>query len=334
MGHHTPLPPRALVLRAAVDAAVMAPSTHNSQPWRFRIVGDTLEVLADPQRRLQVIDPARRQQIISCGAALYNARVAVRAMGFTDEVTVMLADGEHPELLATLHLGAPRAPSDLDRAQMTAISRRHTNRRAFLPRPLPAVITDELIDAAGREGVRMVRLDPAQKRALGQTVDEADRQQYADPAFRAELARWLIGGLSLRRDGIPFAEKEYGSALPFAAVRALRSPELGDDLGALEHVLVDSAPAVAVLGTATDDPADWLRCGEALQVVLLRATTYELSAAFLNQALEVPALRDRVAALVPEIGFPQMILRLGVTEDAVERVAPRRAVDDVLEVVA
>ncbi len=319
------------VLRAAVDAAVRAPSSYNSQPWRFRIDGSMLEVFADRTRHLRVIDAERRQQIQSCGCALYNARVAVRAMGYSDVVTAMLADGVHPDLIATLHLGEPHIASDLDHELFAAVRKRHTNRRAFLARPIGSVVTDGLIAAAADEGVAMARLVPTQKRALAHVIDEADRLQYGDPAFRAELAHWLAPTGSRRRDGIPFVEKEYGSVLPFTVTRALRSPGLGDEVGKLEEELVNGAPVVLVIGTRSDEPTEWLACGQALEAVLLLATTHGMSAAFLNQVLELPDQRGRVAELVPEVGYPQMVLRLGYPEHEVEHAAPRRSIDDVLE---
>jgi len=131
------------VLHAAVEAAVMAPSSHNTQPWRFRISGSLLDVLLDPTRHLGVIDSDGRQQIQSCGCALYNARVAVRAMGYVDDVTTMLTDAEEPGHLATLHVGEPHVTTELEHALMAAIPRRHTNRRGFLARPVGSVITYE-----------------------------------------------------------------------------------------------------------------------------------------------------------------------------------------------
>ncbi|MDQ3365823.1 MAG: nitroreductase family protein [Myxococcota bacterium] len=322
------------VLRAAVEAAIQAPSSHNSQPWRFRIVDHVLELFADPDRHLRVIDGERRQQIVSCGCALYNARVAVRALGFVDEVTVMLAEPEHPDLLATLHLGAPHISTDADLALMAAIARRRTNRRAFGARPVAAQISDRLIAAAAAEGVTLVRLVPDEKRQVGALINQADRLQYGDPAFRTEIAHWLTSTVSLRRDGIPFSEKEYGAGatLPFSVMRALRSPDLGGEFGTLEQELVAGAPVVVVLGTRTDDPTDWLACGQALEAVLLLATSLGLSAAFLNQVIEVPALRGQLAALLPAVGAPQLVLRIGIPEEVVHHASPRRRIEDVLQI--
>jgi hypothetical protein len=323
--------PASDVLRDAVAAAVMAPSSHNTQPWRFHIAGDTLDVFADPGRRLYAIDPESRQQVQSCGCALYNARVAVRAMGYEDEVTVMLVDGDQPHHLATLHLGALHIPDDLDHMRIEAIGNRHTNRRAFVRAPVPPEDVEALIAEAACEGATFARLDPDQKTALAHLIDEADRVHLANRGYRAELERWIATPGSLRRDGIPFVEKEYGSHLPFTVHRAVEAADFARTFGALEEQLVADAPIVAVLGTPSDDPAGWLASGQALEAVLLRATALGLSAAFLDQVLEIPELRSRVASLVPGVGYPQMVVRIGLAAEPIRRAAPRRSVADVLD---
>jgi nitroreductase len=320
-----------LVLRNAVAAAVMAPSSHNTQPWRFKISGHSLELYADARRQLAVIDRDCRQLVESCGCALMNARVAIRAMGFEDEVTIMLVDRDLPLHLASVRVGNARSPDDEDRRLMSAIGRRGTNRRTFLARPVAATFTDKLATVAQHEGASLVRLDPDQKAALAALVEVADFQQFANPKFRDELRSWLAPPGSLRRDGIPFEEKEYGSSRRFAFARTMRSPMLGDLFATLEESLVRGSPAVVVLGTSTDDPAAWLQCGQALEAVLLHATAHGYSASFLNQVLEIPDLRDRVAELVPGVGHPQMILRIGVPAEPIERLSPRRDVAEVLE---
>jgi hypothetical protein len=318
------------ILRDAVAAAVMAPSSHNTQPWRFRISGDALDLFADQTRHLRVIDPERRQQVQSCGCALYNARVAVRSLGFRDEVTVMLVDGEHPDHLATLRLHGMNVTSHDDQARMQALALRHTNRRAFLPRPVAAMHTDAMAADAELEGATLARILPDQKLAIAHLIDHADRLQLDDPAFRDELGRWLAPSGSMRRDGIPFAEKEYGSAWPLAKLRALRSPQLASAFAQLEEERTLESPAIVVIGTAKDEATDWLACGQALEAVLLRATMLGLAASFLNQVLEIPELRRRVAEIVPEVGYPQMVLRIGVPAEPIRHPAPRRRLDDVI----
>lgn len=323
-----------VVLTNAAAAAILAPSTHNTQPWKLRILHSVLELHADQTRHLAVIDGERRQLVQSCGCALFNARVAVRAMGFRDEVTVTAGNALDQDLLATLHLGPPAITRDVDHELVRAIAVRRTNRRTFQARPVSADAGARLIDAAAGEGAWMVRLDPDEKYALGRIVDEADQTQFGDPGFRAELARWLRPYGSLRRDGIPFVEKEFGSALPFSVMRALRSPNLPATFGAIEESRIDSAPFVAVIGTYNDGPIDWLAAGQALEAVLLHAASLGMSAAFLNQALEVPGLRARVGELVGSAGYPHMVLRIGYPSAPVAHPAPRRALDDVLEIVA
>jgi hypothetical protein len=242
----------------------------------------------------------------------------------------MFADNSIREHVASIHLGSVRVPSDLDRKLMGAIGCRATNRRSFLARPIALADTDHFAAAALQEGATMVRLAPDQKASLAAMVERADRLQLEDPKYREELTQWLAPSGSFRRDGIPFVEKEYGSAKPFALTRAMRSPELGEVFGLLEQHLVAGSPAVIVLGTRDDDPTSWLACGQALEAILLHATARGFAAAFLNQVLEIPALRSRIAELVPEVGVPQMVLRLGVPAEPVERRAPRRNVADVL----
>ena len=90
-------------LRRAAVRATLAPSVHNTQPWRFRLAPDALEIYLDGSRRLQVLDPFGRQQMISCGCALFNARVSLAASGVDVEVE-RFPDPLRPDLLARVRI--------------------------------------------------------------------------------------------------------------------------------------------------------------------------------------------------------------------------------------
>jgi hypothetical protein len=64
--------------RFAIRYAILAPSSHNTQPWRFVIIGSELLVCADRTRSLPNMDPFDRELIISRGAALNAGRMSVR----------------------------------------------------------------------------------------------------------------------------------------------------------------------------------------------------------------------------------------------------------------
>jgi nitroreductase len=325
-----PLPARVReILRGAAACASQAPSSHNTQPWRFRLRDDKLELRLDRSRQLGVIDPDARQLTISVGCALFNARLAIRNAGYLEAVEPFPDPRDH-DLAARLGLGLVRSPIDDDRALLAAVPRRATNRRPFHDRPVSQAIADELARVARRERATMHRLVPDDKARLAELVAAADRAQYADPAFRDELTRWLVGAGTLRKDGIPFAEKEYGSSLPFTVARRLRTLDLGEKFGELEQALIEGSPLVVVMSTQRDEPIDWLDAGQALQAVLLRATLHELSAAFLGQVLEEPDLRDEIQHLLGVTASPQVVLRLGFA-DPVARLAPRRELDDMLD---
>ncbi|MCB9559090.1 MAG: hypothetical protein H6709_22320 [Kofleriaceae bacterium] len=324
VAHDTPLPE---LLRTLVRYAILAPSTHNTQPWRFRVTGDAIEVWSDPGRILPRIDPTHRQLLMSCGAALFNLRIALRRHGHADDVD-LLPSATHPDLLAVLRSRGPITPTERDEALFAAIPRRRTSRAAYLPRPVSAVIADELAHDAGAEGAWLCRLHPHDKLAVADLVATADRKQFADPAFRDELARWLVPRGSGRRDGIPMIKKDVMTAIPLAATLLVRSFDRGGGIAAREAELATASPLLAVLGTDLDDPSDWLAAGQAMQAVLLRATSVGLSASFLNQALEEAEIRPRVGDAARRHGYPQLVLRFGVGPEVPP--TPRRPLAEVM----
>lgn len=53
-------------LSEAARRALAAPSIYNTQPWRWSLVDDTLQLWAERERQLAVTDPDARQLMISC----------------------------------------------------------------------------------------------------------------------------------------------------------------------------------------------------------------------------------------------------------------------------
>ncbi len=312
--------------RFLVRYAILAPSSHNTQPWRFRCDDDGIDVLIDRTRKLDVIDAEGRQLLMSVGGALFNLRVAMIRFGHEPEVALFPSRSE-PDLVARVTPGTPRTPSVDEVDLFDAIPTRHTNRHPFEPRPVSFRLADLLSHAAADEGAWLLRMLPDQRSAAAQMIAAADRLQFHDKAFRRELAGWLVSDSSARADGIPGYSKSYGAPISGANGLLVRTFDIGGRVAAGESDLIDGSPMLAVLGTDSDRPAAWLGAGQAMQHALLVAGVHGLSASFLNQALELRASRSQFVRLIGR-GFPQLVLRFGYGPPA--RPTPRRTVDQVI----
>ena len=318
--------------QAAVAAATRAPSVHNTQPWRFRLVGDRVELLADFSRKLSVLDPTGRQLYVSCGAALHHLRVALRAAGY-DAAVSLLPDGDGGERLATVLVTVGAAADKPAAALAAAIGERHTQREPFAERRVAHATLAELRQAAETEGAWLALLEARDDQiTLAVLQSHADQLERDNPDYQVELAAWRRTDPTDRAaDGIPT------SALPTATERhaevpvrdfAAHEPTNPDTDTGSDTPPPDERPALVILGTDADTPAQWLAAGQALSRLLLQATVLGLRASMLGQVIDLPGTRGQLRTLLRLIGEPQMVLRIGYGPTAPP--TPRRPLSDVL----
>lgn len=314
-------------LRFLVRYAILAPSTHNVQPWQFVIADDHLELRRDGARRLPVLDPDDRELTMSCGAALYNLRVAARHFGFESQCE-LCPDPDDPTLLASVSLRAGDRPAREDEVEFIAIPCRHTNRRRYFDKALSDATMMELREVVEREGASLHVLDERQKRAAARLVFEADEIQDADRNYRHELAHWLHNNGTHRHDGMPGYAFRFSGMDSYVRPWTMRWLGWGEEKPYEDRELADDTPAMVVLQTHRDDAVSWMRAGQALERMLLRGCAEGLCVSWFNQAIEVPQLRQRVRELVGNNGVPQLLLGFGYGFHA--DATPRRPADEVI----
>ena len=319
-------------LTAALGWAVRAPSVHNTQPWRFRFAGDQVAIHLDPSRVLPRADPAGREATISCGAAIEFLHLTLRRFGFEAPVTLASGSaGRSRQLMGRVALGEPRRVDPTDRQLFEAIRWRATNRRSFSRKPVPEEVLARAVRRAkavpGR--LQLVR-DPIDRAVIGDFVSDADRRQMADPAFRRELAKWLRPVGSPKRDGIPAGSGKGPAAVKPLAALVVRTFDIGGGLAAMDRRITTGSPVLAILWSAADDQIGWLQSGRGLARVLLSFAADGIAVSYLNQPLEVPAIREEIRTLYHRGGdHPQLILRAGYGPTVAP--TPRRAVANVLQ---
>lgn len=304
--------------------ATLAANGHNTQPWRFRIEGNTIDILPDLSRATPVVDPDDHHLFVSLGCAAENLSIAAAASARPGDV-FSAPDGSVRFVYSE---GVARPDLLLD-----AIPRRQSTRSDYDGRPVSTEDIETLRIAAEIPGVRLVLLTERpridQVRDLVVTGNDA---QMHDPAFLAELKRWLRFNprdAIQRGDGL-FAASSGNPVLPGIlgglAFETFFVAEAENDKYARQ---IDSSAGIAVFLAEREDKPHWIAVGRACQRFALAATRLGLKHAFVNQPVEVARLRPELAALVGEPGKrPDIVMRFGYGPEL--PFSPRRPVEAVM----
>jgi hypothetical protein len=304
-------------LASVIGCAELAPSVHNTQPWKCTAAGNSIEVRADRQRHLAVLDPTGRELTVSCGAAIEFAVIAARGLGW-DCTTRLLPDPADADLLAVIDIGERRAVETADRELLEAIPRRYTDRGRYEPRLVTADLLEVLDQGVAHRGVWLRVMDHEGDRlAVIQALTDAEAAEAADPAYREELAAWLRSGHA--PDGIPptaLGSEPVAGQVNDVPARDFsgdnQHPEPGGD-GPPPDVERDT---LLMIGTEQDNELCWIQAGQALGWLLLTLTVHGFSSQPLGQALDVEGSRLRLSGQIGLIGHVQFLLRTGIGHGA------------------
>jgi len=296
-------------LHELVRLATLAPSSHNTQCWRFALADRSISILPDWSRRCPRVDPDDHHLFVSLGCALHNLVEAAAAAGFVAEPT----PARLPEAIVTLALLPSRPVAS---PSFMAITERQCTRADYDGRPLG---NDELgkLQAAGTgKGVHVILLtDRAAMEHVLELVVAGNTTQLREPAFKRELKSWVRfndaealrrgDGLSARCMGNPSIPSWMGRALFGVLVRARQENDK-----VARHIR--SSAGIAVFCSDVDDRAHWIESGRCYQRFALLATALGIRNAFVNQPVEVASIRAAFAqASGCGAGRPDLVVRFG-----------------------
>ena len=315
-------------LRFLLEYAVLAPSSHNTQPWLWQIEFDEVTLRADRARAMPALDPQGRELIMSCGAALQHFRLATRYFGCAT-LLQLWPEGEDSDLLARVRIVHGRPPTDDNKLLFGFITKRHTHRGEFEARALPAALLRTLQEDAEVEDATLhFAQSEEQRESLAELIERGDLEQNRDPNVRRDVADWIAVG-DERKDGIPTDALGIDQLFSHFAPLTHRLFDQGETLARKDGEMARNAPVLAVLSTTGEGPKAWLDAGQALGRVLLRARSRDVWASFFSQPIQVDAAWTALRHIIGIHDYPQLIFRLGYA--APVGATPRRSVEEVVE---
>jgi hypothetical protein len=310
--------------RELVRLATLAASSHNTQPWRFERRDDAILIRPDRGRRCPVVDPDDAHLYRSLGCAAENLVHAASLQGLAADVAF---DDDLDAVVVRL-TAADLVPTPL----AAALTTRQCTRTAYDGEPVPAPELDELRAAGASDMTRcLIVTDRSAIAPIADLVDDGNRRQLRDRAFRDELVQWVRfnpaaalrhgDGLAGRVNGQPALPTFLGRLLAPVVIRAEAQVRT-------DRARIDSSAGLAAFLSTGSDEAAWVDAGRCFERFALQADLLGIRTAFTNQPIEVPELRPLLSSVLGTDDEPQLLVRFGRAPYAPYSL--RRPVDEVL----
>lgn len=305
-------------LQFLLSYAVLAPSSHNSQPWKFNVSGEEIRLYADKSKWLEVADADQRELYISLGCALENLLVAAEHFGYGHNVTYLSGDEDMAVIVKLTPDGDGQPSRSLE--LFYAIPDRNTNRKPYEDKAIPENTLQILRTQSDDEGLQLYLIsDERTIKNFGGLVAQADRTQYGNPDYRSELGFWLGQGV-MGPTGIQAKIAQLYVVLLDA----------GSGQTKTDAELVNSTLVIGFISTKENDRISQITAGQLFERVWLVAEAEGVRVHPMSQVLEVPETKAELSKMLSETGlYPQQAFRLGYAEAEVGH-TPRRPVADVI----
>jgi nitroreductase len=319
--------------RAIIAAGILAPSTRNTQPWKFKLFENRILVFPDYTRQLLVCDPSARELTISLGCAIENITIAANACGRQASVEYLEASGKD-QPLAAIDFGTELAqPPTLSDVYVPAIANRHTNRSPYQSRAIEQDKLQMLANVGSTEGVRSLLLSQEAKDQAAQISGAALFTLNKSEAYLREKIYWSrYSGkeINRKRDGLAMVHSRVGWPESCFARFVMTTFDNSEEQELRERGLIGQSPAAILIAGERDDPFCWLDVGRCYCRLALAATAMDLKNQPHNSAILLDKPRGELSEISGESKYKsQMLIRLGYA--GAEPHSPRRSIEDVIE---
>lgn len=297
-------------IKSLLKYVLLAPSGYNTQPWKFRLGENSLEIIPDYTRARLNTDPDYREFYMSLGAAAFNLEVAAKhfGMGFKK---IYRFDESSPNNSIYFEFTGEKTKSESS-PLFQAISTRHTNRFPYTKTKLSKNIVTQLRTLPHPDSVDFHLITrPGDISAFAKLINYSFLLWSRQQALVEELETWLRDDLEFSPDGLPTGVINlYKLAINLKYYLHPDDPEI--KVGSLKSEnLAKNAPALVVISTKKDSVSNWFEAGEFFELLVLTLASHGFTTDFFNYPLALKKTRKNVAKLIETDNLPQLLFRLG-----------------------
>jgi hypothetical protein len=303
-------------IKKILEYAIKAPSGHNTQPWKFRVIEQAIEILPDYSRRLPVVDPDDHALFISLGCTLENLVIAAAHYGFESQVIFQLAEvGKEKIVVELVKSELPKIGNLFENIPI-----RQSTRNMFDGLMIPPDDWNKIKLTAGQEDVKVMIFDEIEGvKSIIPFVKEAAILQFENKAFVDELIHWIRfnnhkaektgDGLSCKVSGNPSVPEWLGKIFMGLTI----SPE--KEAGKYEDLILGSSGLMLFIAERNDKKA-WINVGRSFERAILKATALGIHHAHMNMPCEEFPIRKKLSShlQLAEGMEPMLLIRLGYSE--------------------
>jgi hypothetical protein len=315
-------------MKEIVRYASLAPSGHNTQPWKFYIGTNTINIKPDYSRKLPVVDPDDRELFISLGCALENLVIAAEHFGYTTKVIYNLEKEYEEEIIVSLDKGEIKTNDLLDQITLRQTTRNEYNRKSVPPPELDSIenfITSDFVQ-------NKIITDSLTIMDVIELVKEGNIRQFNDTRFMDELKFWIRfseseseekqDGLTAGSSGNPSVPRWLGKIFMDLFYSA-------NDQNKKDEKFIKSSAGLILFYSEKNDKRTWIETGRIFERFSLLTTKMNIKCAFINQPIEIKDLNKQLLkAFQAGKGTPQLLLRFGYSDPMPK--SPRRNLDNII----
>lgn len=304
------------ILQELIESGIKAPSSHNTQPWLFKLKENEVQIHPDFKRALPIVDGDHHELYISLGCAAENIIIAAREKGISTNLELFV-NSEGKEFII-IYLQESNTTGNEDEL-FSFITRRQVTRNEYSQKKIPQEYLKKLKKSFDFPGIKLLIFSEKKEiDGINNFIKKAIEKQYKDKEFLNELVDW-----------IRFSKSKAKKSRDGVWIKSMGIPNIGSFLGnfvfkyllpANFHVnrwskLVKSSSALAIFVATKNDTKHWVSLGRAFQRFRLTATKLNIKHTHMNMPCEELEIRKKMAKYLNLDSEPLLLLRIGYSEE-------------------